>query len=106
MITENLIKNFQKIDKEQKIVKLQNILSIIKNTLPIFEDIAMHIQTAWNAIEDKTLVMYYTIILKNAEYLATNKIGEYKEFMQKLIQRENEDQSKNEINLDNELNAI
>jgi hypothetical protein len=46
MTTEQLIQNFQKIDKDQKILKLQEILNMLKDKLPIFEDMDIYLKNA------------------------------------------------------------
>lgn len=106
MTTEQLIQNFQKIDKDQKILKLQEILNMLKDKLPIFEDMDIYLKNAWNQIEDSTLISYYSIILKNAEYLENKKVIQYQEFMEKLRKREEQEHLRDETNLDNDLNNI
>jgi hypothetical protein len=52
------------------------------------------------------LISYYSIILKNAEYLENKKVTQYQEFMEKLRKREEQEHLRDETNLDNDLNNI
>jgi hypothetical protein len=44
MTTEQLIQKFTKIEKSQKLIRLKEMLGILKDGLPIFEDINMHLK--------------------------------------------------------------
>jgi hypothetical protein len=50
--------------------------------------------------------MYYSTILKNAEYLENKKVTQYQEFMSKLREREEQEHIRDEKNLDDQLNNI
>ena len=106
MTTDQLIQKFQKIDKNQKILKLQETLNILKDKLPIFEDMVIHLQNSWNAIDESILISYYTIILKNAEYLENKQVTQYQKFMQKLRKEEEKQYEKDEIKIDNDFNEM
>lgn len=106
MTTEQLIQKFTKIEKSQKLIRLKEMLGILKDGLPIFEDINMHLKNIWNDIQEDTLIMYYSTILKNAEYLENKKVTQYQEFMSKLREREEQEHIRDEKNLDDQLNNI
>lgn len=106
MTTEQLIQKFTKTEKSQKLIRLKEILGILKDGLPIFEDINIHLKNIWNDIQEDTLIKYYSIILKNAEYLENKKITQYQEFMSKLREREEQEHIRDEGSLENELNNI
>ncbi|MFZ2151252.1 MAG: hypothetical protein WAZ12_02705 [Candidatus Absconditicoccaceae bacterium] len=106
MTTEQLIQIFSKITKDEKILKLQEILNMLKDKLPIFEDMDVYLTNAGNQIEDSTLISYYSIILKNAEYLENKKVIQYQEFMEKLRKIEVQEHLRDDDNLDNDLNNI
>ncbi|MEI7558736.1 MAG: hypothetical protein WCJ45_08375 [bacterium] len=44
MTTEQLLQRFKKADKEQKLIKLQEIMKMLKDTLPMIEDIDTHLK--------------------------------------------------------------
>ena len=106
MTTETLIKSFEKADKKQKLIKLQEILKMIQDKLPMFGDIDTHVKNAGNTIEDATLVSYYTIIIRNAEYLENQKVAQYKDFMDTLRKREQQEHANDEMDIDNDLTNV
>jgi hypothetical protein len=106
MTTETLIKNFEKADKKEKLIKLQEMLNMIQDKLPMFGDIDTHIKNAGSEIEDATLISYYTIIIRNAEYLENQKVAQYKDFMDTLRKREQQAHDKDEMDIDNDLTNV
>lgn len=106
MTTEQLLQRFKKADKEQKLIKLQEIMKMLKDTLPMIEDIDTHLKNTWTAIEESTLITYYSIIIKNAEYLENKKISEYEGFMKKLRDKEAKAQEAEDNSLEHDLSSI
>ncbi len=106
MTTEQLLQRFKKADKEQKLIKLQEIMKMLKDTLPMIEDIDTHLKNTWTAIEESTLITYYSIIIKNAEYLENKKISEYEGFMKKLRDKETKAQEAEDNSLEHDLSSI
>lgn len=106
MTTEKLLQRFRAADKAQKLIKLQEMLRILKGRLPMFEDIDAHLKTAGDGIEEAALIAYYSVIIKTAEYLESKKISEYEGFMKQLKDKEAKVHEQEESSLEDDLSSI
>lgn len=73
---DDKIKNFEKLDKNNKIEKLKSMLDIIKGDWDLFDDLYNLIVWLWENISEELLISIYTMIEKAIENINSDKLKE------------------------------
>ncbi len=87
----NAKKQFAKLSKDSKLIKLQEMLSIVKSSLGTYSDMFQHLALQGSSLPEDTLVSYHDLILADISMLQWDSldlfVDELKKFHTQIVQK-------------------
>lgn len=84
--TVNSKKKFLWLSKTEKFIKVKSVLTIVKNALPMYNDIFLQVTALWDTIAEESLNIYYIMIMKNLESLQWDSLEVFKKDLEEFKQ--------------------